>query len=154
LGDLLNHNFPLLDIPHNLLGGRGGLLEGDLQHSYECIRAILIIVHLSFYEGSGTAWFKGPKALTTVPPLIHKALPGIFLCIFSYLTYMKKPVFSKMDLLLWKVSARLYWDLLTIRSICLSPFDQGSQKGLKILFAAKNCCKEYTMILQFLNLPT
>jgi hypothetical protein len=30
LGDLLNHNFPLLDISHTLLGGRGGLLEGDL----------------------------------------------------------------------------------------------------------------------------
>jgi len=36
-----------------------------------------------------------------------KALPGFFLCIFSCL---KKPVFSKRDLVRWKVPARLYWD--------------------------------------------
>jgi len=63
---------------------------------------------------AGAVWFKGPKPLTAVPPLICKALPGIFLCIFSFLTYLKKPVFSKMDLLQWKVPARLYWDLLTV----------------------------------------
>ncbi len=70
-------------------------------------------MHLSFYEGSGTVWFKGPKALTAVPPLLRKALPGIFLCIFSSLTCLKKPVFSKMDLLRWKARARLNSDLLT-----------------------------------------
>jgi len=43
----------------------------------------------------------------------RKALPGFILCIFSSLTCLKKPVFSKGDLLLWKVLARLYWDLLT-----------------------------------------
>jgi hypothetical protein len=43
----------------------------------------------------------------------RKALPGFFLCIFSFLTCLKKPVFSKLDLLWWEVPARLYWDLLT-----------------------------------------
>jgi hypothetical protein len=37
----------------------------------------------------------------------HKALPGFFLCIFSSLTCLKKLVFSKPDLLRWKVSASL-----------------------------------------------
>jgi hypothetical protein len=37
----------------------------------------------------------------------HKALPGFFLCIFSSLTCLKKPVFSKRDLLSWKVLASL-----------------------------------------------
>jgi hypothetical protein len=45
--------------------------------------------------------------------LIRKALPGFFLCIFSSLTCLKKPVFSKRGLLLLKVPARLYWELLT-----------------------------------------
>jgi hypothetical protein len=44
-----------------------------------------------------------------------KALLGFFLCIFSSLTCYKKPVFSKPDLLRWKVPARLNWDLLTSR---------------------------------------
>jgi hypothetical protein len=44
---------------------------------------------------------------------MHKALLGFFLCIFSSLKCLKKPVFSKRDLLRWKVTARLYWDLLT-----------------------------------------
>ncbi len=43
----------------------------------------------------------------------RKPLPGFLLCIFSSVTYLKKPVFNKRDLLLWKVLARLYWDLLT-----------------------------------------
>ncbi len=43
----------------------------------------------------------------------QKALPEFFLCIFSSLTSLKKPVFSKRDLLRWKVPARLYWDFLT-----------------------------------------
>ncbi len=43
----------------------------------------------------------------------RKPMPGFFLCIFSSPTCLKKPVFSKLDLLLWKVPARLYWDLLT-----------------------------------------
>jgi hypothetical protein len=41
-----------------------------------------------------------------------KALPGFFLCIFSFLTCPKKPVFSKRDLLWWKVPAgwtRIFW---------------------------------------------
>ncbi len=45
----------------------------------------------------------------------RKALLGSLLCIFSSLTCHKKPVFSKPDLLWWKVPARLYWDLLTSR---------------------------------------
>jgi hypothetical protein len=49
------------------------------------------------------------------PSFLRKALPGFFLCIFSSLTCLKKPVFSKWDLLGWKVPARLYWDLLTSR---------------------------------------
>jgi hypothetical protein len=41
-------------------------------------------------------------------------LLGFFFCIFTSLTCLKKkPVFSKRDLLSWKVPARLYWDLLT-----------------------------------------
>ncbi len=41
-----------------------------------------------------------------------KALPGFFLCIFSSLTCLQKPVFSKQDLLWWKVSAvctMIFW---------------------------------------------
>jgi hypothetical protein len=40
----------------------------------------------------------------------RKALPEFFLRIFSSLTCLKKPVFSKRDLLRWKVPARLNWD--------------------------------------------
>jgi hypothetical protein len=36
-------------------------------------------------------------------PLLRKALPGLFLRIFSSITYPQKPGFSKRDLLLWKV---------------------------------------------------
>jgi hypothetical protein len=49
----------------------------------------------------------------------RKALPGFFLCIFSSLTCLKKHVFSKRDLLRWKVPARLYWDLLTCDPLVL-----------------------------------
>jgi hypothetical protein len=37
----------------------------------------------------------------------RKALPEFFLCIFSSLTCLKKPVFSEGDLLQWKVPASL-----------------------------------------------
>jgi hypothetical protein len=42
-------------------------------------------------------------------PILHirKALRGFFICIFSSLTCLKKPVFSKWDLLCWKVPASL-----------------------------------------------
>jgi hypothetical protein len=40
----------------------------------------------------------------------RKALPGFFLPTSSSLTCRKKPVFSKRDLLRWKVPAMLYWD--------------------------------------------
>jgi hypothetical protein len=48
------------------------------------------------------------------PSYLRKALPGFFLWIFSSsLTCLKKPVFTKRDVLRWKVPARLlYWDLL------------------------------------------
>jgi hypothetical protein len=45
--------------------------------------------------------------------LSRKALPGFFLCIFSSLAYLKKPVFSKRDLLWVESTRRLYWDRLT-----------------------------------------
>jgi hypothetical protein len=38
---------------------------------------------------------------------LHKSLPGFFFCIFSSLICLKKPVFSKGDLLQWKVPASL-----------------------------------------------
>jgi hypothetical protein len=38
---------------------------------------------------------------------VRKALPGFFLCIFSSLTCLKKPVFSERDLVQWKVPASL-----------------------------------------------
>jgi hypothetical protein len=41
------------------------------------------------------------------PCLLCKALPGFFICIFSCLTCLKKPVFIKQHLLRWKVPARL-----------------------------------------------
>jgi hypothetical protein len=47
------------------------------------------------------------------PIHIYKALLGFFFCIFSSLICLKKLVFSKGDLLQWKVPARLYWDLWT-----------------------------------------
>jgi hypothetical protein len=37
----------------------------------------------------------------------RKALPEFFLCIFSSLTCLKKPVFRKRDLLRWNVTATL-----------------------------------------------
>jgi hypothetical protein len=51
--------------------------------------------------------------IAATPILISKALPGISF-VFSA-TCIKKPVFSKRDLLSWKVPTRLYWDLLTDR---------------------------------------
>jgi hypothetical protein len=44
-------------------------------------------------------------------PLKHRL--DFFLCIFSSLTCLKKPVFSKWDLLRWKALAKLDWDLVT-----------------------------------------
>jgi hypothetical protein len=46
--------------------------------------------------------------------ITQSTLPGIFLWIFSSFACLKKPVFSKRDLLWWKVPTRLYWDRLTI----------------------------------------
>ncbi len=43
------------------------------------------------------------KSLGKQASYYRKALPGFFLCIFSSLTSLKKPVFSKRDLLWWKV---------------------------------------------------
>jgi hypothetical protein len=57
----------------------------------------------------GIFWKKSPnfppKKLFEKSP-ICKALSGFFLCILSCHTCLKKPVFSKWDLLQWKVSAR------------------------------------------------
>jgi len=39
--------------------------------------------------------------------LVRKVLPRFFLCIFSSLTCLKKRIFSKRDLLGWKVPASL-----------------------------------------------
>jgi hypothetical protein len=47
----------------------------------------------------------GKYILSTIQ--IRKALPGFFLCIFSSLTCLKKPVFSKRELMQWKVPASL-----------------------------------------------
>jgi hypothetical protein len=54
-------------------------------------------------------WQPGLKiALEHCGPLpMGKALPPFFLCIFCSLTYLKKPVSSKRDLLQWKVPASL-----------------------------------------------
>ncbi len=43
------------------------------------------------------------KSLGEQASYYRKALPGFFLFIFSSLTSLKKPVFSKRDLLSWKV---------------------------------------------------
>ncbi len=40
--------------------------------------------------------------------ITQSTLPGIFLWIFSSFACLKKPVFSKRDLLWWKVPTRLY----------------------------------------------
>jgi len=53
------------------------------------------------------------NALSLGPYIPRKAVPGFLLCIFSSLACLKKHVFSKGDLMRWKVPARLYWDLLT-----------------------------------------
>ncbi len=76
--------------------------------------------------GTGHSWNSGlPSTLVSGNrPLFHecpirgpyiprKAVPEFFLCIFSSLTCLKKPVFIKGDLMQWKVQARSYWDLLT-----------------------------------------
>jgi hypothetical protein len=54
-----------------------------------------------------------PYFENALPLRTHKALPEIFSCIFSSITYLKKPVFTMRDLLQWKVPVRLYWELLT-----------------------------------------
>ncbi len=56
---------------------------------------------------------------------LRKALPRFFLCIFSSLTCLKKPISSKWDVLWWKVPARLYWDLLTSGRYQLTSHYQG-----------------------------
>ncbi len=55
--------------------------------------------------------FRGPtfieilhSSLSSLISLPLKAPPGFFLCIFSSLTCLKKPVFSKWNLLWWKVT--------------------------------------------------
>jgi len=60
------------------------------------------ILNVSLFFTSYKFLFCSRKAL----PL----LPRFFLCIFSSLTCLKKPVPSKRDLLRSKVLARLYWD--------------------------------------------
>jgi hypothetical protein len=54
---------------------------------------------------------KAPAYIEQVPN--RKALPGFFLCIVTSLSCLKKPIFSKRDLLRWKVPAMQYRDLLT-----------------------------------------
>jgi hypothetical protein len=54
-----------------------------------------------------------PYSENALPLRIPKALPEFFSCLFSSITSVKKPVFTKRDLLQWKVPARLYWDHLT-----------------------------------------
>jgi hypothetical protein len=50
-------------------------------------------------------------------------VPGFFLCIFSSITCLKKPVFSKRDFLLWKVPASL--SLFVKREKILAPLYIG-----------------------------
>jgi hypothetical protein len=51
------------------------------------------------------------------------------------LTCLKKPVFSKRDLLWWEVPVRLYWDLLT--SGRYQPAHLKSEKIPALLFVGK-----------------
>jgi hypothetical protein len=70
---------------------------------------------------------------------IRKALQGFFLCIFSSLSCLKnKHVFSKGDLVRWKATARLYWDLLTSGRACHNGIHGGLFKNNK-LKKKKNC---------------
>ncbi len=84
------------------------LLNVAIQKTYKLQRSFLTTVLELFFSLHGLLSFGGAV------PQNRKALPGFFLCIFSSLTCLKKPVFSKWDLLQWKVPpARLHWDLLT-----------------------------------------
>ncbi len=54
-------------------------------------------------HGSGLSWsFIFPTLERNRIVFTRKALHGFFICIFSCLTYLKKLVFSKRDLLRWK----------------------------------------------------
>jgi hypothetical protein len=70
--------------------------------------------------------------------LVRKALPRFFL------TCLKKRVFSKRDLLGWKVPARLYWDLPVPSAY--RPWAQISNHGRAVLRPFS-----YTFFLFFFN---
>jgi hypothetical protein len=72
------------------------------------------LVHILTKVAEGEGGRQSPKKLPRFGGLVHiltkvaegeggKPLPGFFLCIFSSLTCLKKPVFSKGDLVWWKV---------------------------------------------------
>ncbi len=82
---------------------------------------------------------------------IRNALQGFFLCIFSSLTCLKnKHVFSKWDLLQWKATARLYWDLLT-SGRALSLFLK-CEKIPALLYVGKG--REYRPFCDFRPVPS
>jgi hypothetical protein len=82
-------------------------------------------------QGDRLYWSKGrpPPTWSRWCAWFCKALLGIFLCIFVSLTCLKKPVSSKRDLLRWKVTARLYRDLLTSGLPAYQPWAQISNHG-------------------------
>ncbi len=67
---------------------------------------VVVVVLVYFFLCTFVLDLVGGKYLL-ITIQIRKALPGFFLCIFSSLTCLKKPVFSKRELLRWKVPARL-----------------------------------------------
>jgi hypothetical protein len=79
-------------------------------------KAIVYITHLLCHVE--VSQIMVPPTLLLAPWLYHggfimrKALPRFFLYISCSLTCLKKLVFSKWDLLPWKVTTRLHGDLL------------------------------------------
>jgi hypothetical protein len=79
---------------------------------------------------------------------LRKALPGFFLCVFSSITCLKKPVFSKWDLLWWKVPATLYWELTTSQPVTISK----GEKISALLYIGKG--PEYRPFRDFRPVPS
>jgi len=96
-----------------------------------------------------------PSMESLSPLPFCKAPPGFFFCIFSSLTCLKKPVFSKQDLPRWTVPVRIYWDLSDQRKVpaSLSLFLK-SEKIPALLYIRKGPSTGPSVIFDLFPWPT
>ncbi len=78
-----------------------------------------------FFEISSPMWPNRGFRCHVFPRIT--LLPGFFLCIFSSLTCLKEPVFSKLDLLWWKIPTSLSLFLKGEQLLALLYLGKGHQ---------------------------